>query len=216
MSSLAASGIAAGPSFAAIATVMVGRARLASGPGPCRHRRRGYPNVPKAAARFESAVLPKRTRLSMETRKLFARLYLEGLSSGDSEPVFRQLLGETAPLSANTVLRIKEEWQTEDEAWRGRPLENERFLYVWADGIYLGAGLEKEKGCLLTLLGASADGSKDLIAMELGYRESKTSWADVLRGLGARGLRAPLLLICLLYTSPSPRDLSTSRMPSSA
>jgi transposase-like protein len=131
----------------------------------------------------------------METQKLFARLYLEGLSSGDFEPVFRQLLGETAPLSATTVLRIKEEWQAEYEAWRGRPLENERFLYVWVDGIYLGAGLEKEKSCLLTLLGARADGSKDLIAMELGYRESKSSWADVLRGLSARGLRAPLLLI---------------------
>jgi putative transposase len=144
---------------------------------------------------FESAVLPKRTRLSMETQKLFARLYLEGLSSGDFEPVFRQLLGETAPLSANTMLRIKEEWEAEYKAWRERPLDRERFVYVWADGIYLGAGLEKENSCLLTLLGARADGSKELIAMELGYRESKASWADVLRGLAERGLRGPVVLI---------------------
>ena len=144
---------------------------------------------------FESAVLPKRTRLSMETQKLFARLYLEGLSSGDFEPVFRQLLGETAPLSPNTMLRIKEEWEAEYKAWRERPLEHEHFIYVWADGIYLGAGLEKENSCLLTLLGARVDGSKELIAMELGYRESKASWSDVLRGLAERGLRAPVVLI---------------------
>ena len=81
------------------------------------------------------------------------------------------------------------------QGWRERPLENERFVYVWADGIYLGAGLEKENSCLLTLLGARADGTKDLIAMEIGYRESTASWGDVLRHLRARGLRAPVVLI---------------------
>lgn len=91
-------------------------------------------DTPEGSA-FESAVLPKRTRLSMETQKLFARLYLEGLSTGDFEPVFRQLLGETAPLSPNTMIRIKEEWEAEYKAWRERPLENERFIYTWADGV---------------------------------------------------------------------------------
>ena len=152
-------------------------------------------DTPAGAAAFESKVLPNRTRLSLETQKLFARLYLEGLSTGDFEPVFRQLLGETAPLSPNTMIRLKAEWQGEYEAWRGRPLEHERFLYVWADGIYLGAGLEKENSCLLTLIGAQSDGTKALIAMELGYRESKASWADLLRQLRDRGLRAPLLMI---------------------
>lgn len=152
-------------------------------------------DTPAGSAGFESKVLPKRTRLSLETQKLFARLYLEGLSSGDFEPVFRQLLGESAPLSSNTLVRIKMEWQGDYEAWRNRPLEHERFVYVWADGIYLGAGLERENSCLLTLIGARADGTKELIAMELGYRESKASWADVLRQLRDRGLRAPLLLI---------------------
>lgn len=151
-------------------------------------------DTPEGSA-FESAVLPKRTRLSMETQKLFARLYLEGLSTGDFEPVFRQLLGETAPLSPNTMIRIKEEWEAEYKAWRERPLENERFIYTWADGVYLGAGLEKENSCLLTLLGVRADGTKDLIAMEIGYRESTASWGDVLRSLRDRGLRAPLVLI---------------------
>ena len=68
-------------------------------------------------------------------------------------------------------------------------------MYCWADGIYLGAGLEKESSCLLTLIGARADGTKDLIAMELGYRESKTSWGDVLCSLRDRGLRPPVLMI---------------------
>ena len=152
-------------------------------------------DTPEAAARFESKVLPKRTRLSLETQKLFARLYLEGLSTGDFEPVFRQLLGESAPLSPNTMIRIKAEWQAEYEAWRSRPLEDERIVYSWADGIYLGAGLEKENSCLLTLIGARADGTKELIAMEIGYRESKASWGDVLRSLRDRRLRAPLLMI---------------------
>lgn len=152
-------------------------------------------DVPEEMPAFESAILPKRKRLSLETQKLFCQLYLEGLSSGDFEPVFRQLLGETAPLSANTILRLKEEWEQEYEAWRQRSLELERFVYVWADGIYLGAGLEKENSCLLTIVGARADGTKELLAMEIGYRESKASWGDVLRDLRDRGLRAPLLAI---------------------
>jgi transposase-like protein len=152
-------------------------------------------DVPAGRPPFESAVLPKRKRLSLETQKLFCRLYLEGLSTGDFEPVFRQLLGETAPLSPNTIVRLKEEWEQEYEAWRRRPLEQEHFVYAWADGIYLGAGLEKEHSCVLTIVAARADGTKELLAMEIGYRESKASWGDVLPGLRDRGLRAPLLMI---------------------
>jgi len=152
-------------------------------------------DVPEGTRPFESAILPKRRRLSMETQRLFCQLYLEGLSSGDFEPVFRQLLGETAPLSANTILRLKEEWEQEYQAWRRQPLTDEGYVYWWADGIYLGAGLEKENSCLLTIVGARADGTKELIAMEIGYRESKASWGDVLRQLRDRGLRAPGLVI---------------------
>jgi len=152
-------------------------------------------DTPPSTPQFESRVLPKRKRMSHETQKLFARLYLEGLSTGDFEPVFRQLLGETAPLSASTLIRIKAEWQAEYEAWRNRALASERFVYIWADAIYLGAGLEKQTSCLLTLIGARADGTKELLTMDIGYRESKLSWADVLRHLRDRGLRAPLLVI---------------------
>ena len=83
-------------------------------------------DVPTEMPPFESAILPKRKRLSLETQKLFCQLYLEGLSSGDFEPVFRQLLGETAPLSPNTIVRLKQEWEQEYEAWRRRPLDLER------------------------------------------------------------------------------------------
>lgn len=152
-------------------------------------------DVPEQTPAFESAILPKRKRLSLETQKLFCQLYLEGLSSGDFEPVFRQLLGETAPLSPNTILRLKDEWEQEYEAWRRRPLDLERFVYAWSDGIYLGAGLEKENSCLLTIVAARADGTKELLAMEIGYRESKASWADVLRDLRDRGLKEPRLWI---------------------
>ncbi len=104
-------------------------------------------------------------------------------------------MGEGAPLSPNTILRLKQEWEQEYQVWRRRPLKDARFSYVWADGIYLGVGLEKEHSCLLTLLGARADGTKELLALELGYRESTASWGDLLRNLRDRGLRAPLLVI---------------------
>ena len=152
-------------------------------------------DVPSEVPPFESALLPKRKRLSMETQKLFTRLYLEGLSSGDFEPVFRQLLGETAPLSADTIVRLKQDWEQEYGAWRRRPLDLERYVYAWADGIYLAAGLEKENSCLLTIVAARADGSKELLGMEIGYRESRASWADLLRDLRERGLQGPLLWI---------------------
>jgi len=153
-------------------------------------------DLPAGAAPFESALLPKRRYLSLETQRLFARLYLEGLSSGDFEPAFRQLLGlgEKAPLSASTIVRLKDTWADEYAAWGRHPI-TARYAYCWADGIWLGAGLEEEKSCLLVVIGAREDGEKELLAMGLGYRESTESWAGVLRDLRERGLAAPLLAI---------------------
>jgi putative transposase len=151
-------------------------------------------DLPEGSAPFESAILPKRRYLSMETQRLFARLYLEGLSSGDFEPAFRQLMGEEATLSASTIIRLKTEWQAEYETFRSRPITS-RYAYIWCDGVYLGAGLEKEHSCLLVVIGAREDGRKELLAMELGYRESTESWAGVLRSLRERGLVAPLLAV---------------------
>lgn len=151
-------------------------------------------DLPAGAAPFESALLPRRRYLSLETQRLFARLYLEGLSSGDFEPAFRQLLGEKAPLSASTIVRLKDAWADEYAAWGQRSI-TARYAYIYADGIYLGAGLEDEQSCLLVIIGAREDGEKELLAMGLGYRESAESWAGVLRDLRERGLAAPLLAI---------------------
>ena len=151
-------------------------------------------DLPPGSEPFESSILPKRRYLSMETQRLFARLYLEGLSSGDFEPAFRQLMGEEATLSASTIIRLKTEWQAEYETFRSRSITS-RYAYIWVDGIYLGAGLEKEHSCLLVVIGAREDGRKELLAMELGYRESTESWAGTLRSLRERGLVTPLLAV---------------------
>ncbi len=170
-----------------------GRPRaVAIGTWPVEVRAPRIRDLPGDEPPFHSSILPRRRMLSAETQRLFARLYLEGLSSGDFEPAFRELLGEYATLSSSTILRLKEEWATEYAAWRVRPL-SARYAYCWADGIYLGAGLEPENSCLLVVVGAREDGRKELLAMELGYRESTESWAGVLRGLRERGMEAPLL-----------------------
>ncbi|HET8571490.1 MAG TPA: transposase, partial [Candidatus Limnocylindria bacterium] len=156
-----------------------GRPRaVAIGTWPVEVRAPRVRDLPDDVEPFHSSILPRRRMLSAETQRLFARLYLEGLSSGDFEPAFRELLGETAPLSGSTILRLKDEWATEYAAWRVRPL-SARYAYIWADGIYLGAGIELENSCLLVVVGAREDGRKELLAMVLGYRESTASWAGV-------------------------------------
>ena len=140
---------------------------------------------------FQSQIVWRYQRASETIRRLFARLYLEGLATGDFEPVFRELVGETTALSPNAIVRLKECWEQEYEAWRKRPLWERRYAYVWTDGVYLDAGTEVEKTALLCVVGARDDGEKELLAMESGYRESTESWAEVLRNLRNRGLEAP-------------------------
>jgi putative transposase len=144
---------------------------------------------------FQSGVVERYQRSSKATQELFVRLYLEGLATGDFEPVFRELVGETTALSANAVVRLKQRWAEEYEAWRQRSLRDHRYAYIWSDGVYLGAGGEAERTALLCVLDAREDGTKELLALELGYRESTESWAGALRGLRDRGLVAPLVAI---------------------
>jgi putative transposase len=154
-------------------------------------------DVPKEVAPdgYHSQIVVRYERRSKTQERLLVRLYLEGLASGDFEPVFRALVGDTAALSPSSILRLKEEWQAEYEAWRTRPL-TERYVYLWADGIYLKAGLEREKTAVLVIIGVRADGRKELLAMEEGYRESTASWAEVLRSVRDRGLvEAPLVAV---------------------
>ena len=144
---------------------------------------------------FHSQVVHRYERASAGTQALFAQLYLEGLATGDFEPVFRELVGETTALSPTAICRLKERWADEYTTWKQRPLREHQYAYIWADGVYLGVGSEEQKSALLCVVGAREDGTKELLALELGYRESTQSWQDLLRDLRDRGLTAPLLAI---------------------
>lgn len=153
------------------------------------------PRIRNLEERFVSRVLPLFRRQSREVRELLPELYLHGLASGDFELALRGLLGAGAPLSASSLQRLKEKWGLEYKQWQGAPIEDSQLAYLWADGIYVKAGLGKEKTALLVVIGAMQDGSKRVLAVEVGYRESKDSWAVVLRQLKQRGLKTVRLMV---------------------
>ena len=107
----------------------------------------------------------------------------------------RGLLGEGAPLSKSSIRRLRAGWTAEFEEWSQRRLEGREVVYVWADGIYVKAGLERDKAALLVVLGAMRDGTKEVLALRSGYRESVESCSEVLRDVKARGIEAPRLLM---------------------
>jgi transposase-like protein len=137
---------------------------------------------------FESKVLPLFKRRSKEVGEMLPELYLHGLSKGDFDLALRGLLGDGAPLSASSIDRLKVKWQFEYEQWKQQDLSSLKVVYQWADGIYVKAGLEKDKAALLIIIGALTSGKKVFLACENGYRESKEAWSEVLRDLMARGL----------------------------
>ena len=145
--------------------------------------------------RFESRVLPLFERRTKEVRELIPELYLHGLAEGDFDLALRGLLGEDAPLSKPTIRRLKAVWAEEFEGWRNRSLEGREVVYVWADGIYVKAGLERDKAALLVVIGAMSDGTKEVLALTSGYRESTEAWTAVFRDLMARGLGEPRLAV---------------------
>lgn len=153
------------------------------------------PRVRDLGERFKSKVLPMFKRQTQQVRDLIPELYLHGLASGDFELALRHLLGEGAPLSASSLHRLKEKWQGEYEQWKSTAIEERDWAYLWADGIYVKAGLGKEKAALLVVIGVQRDGSKRFLALEPGYRESKESWAEVLRQLKTRGLNSVRLFV---------------------
>ncbi len=144
---------------------------------------------------FESKVLPLFKRRTKELGEMLPELYLHGLAKGDFELALRGLLGEGAPLSSSSIQRLKAKWQAEYEEWKREDLTGVKLTYQWADGIYVKAGLEKDKAALLVVIGALSNGQKKLLACESGYRESKESWKSVLRGLMDRGLKLGRLTI---------------------
>jgi hypothetical protein len=121
--------------------------------------------------------------------------YLRGLSSGDFGPALERFLGSGAGLSAATITRLTAQWQDEAAAFNKRSLAGTDYVHCWVDGIHLKVRLEQDKVCLLVIIGVRADGTKELVALDDGHRESTESWADLLRSLRRRGMRAPVLAV---------------------
>ncbi|MGW2650529.1 IS256 family transposase [Streptomyces sp. NPDC001393] len=145
--------------------------------------------------RFSSAILPPWCRKSLKISEVLPLLYLHGLSSGDFVPALEQFLGSSAGLSPATVTRLTQQWQADHAAFMDRDLAEVDYVYVWADGIHLSVRLEEAKACVLVLIGVRPDGSKELVALKDGYRESAESWADVRRDCARRCMRAPVLAV---------------------
>ncbi len=143
--------------------------------------------------RFTSAILPPWCRRSPKVAEVLPLLYLHGLSSQDFVPALEGFLGTAAGLSAKTVQRLTEQWQDEAAAFAGRDLSGVDYVYVWADGVHVNVRLDEERLCLLVLIGVRTDGTKELITLTDGYRESTGSWGDLLRDARRRGMRAPVL-----------------------
>jgi len=148
--------------------------------------------------RFSSTILPPYLRRTRRIDELIPWLYLKGVSTGDFTDALKALLGPQAPgLSATNIVRLKSCWQQEWTAWSKRSLEGKHYVYVWADGVHFNIRLEdpgNNKQCILVLMGATADGKKELIAITDGYRESTQSWRELLLDIKQRGVsQAPKL-----------------------
>lgn len=145
--------------------------------------------------RFASAILPAWARKSPRVAEVLPLLYLHGLSSSDFGPALEQFLGSSNGLSAATITRMTKDWSDEAKAFNKRSLADTDFVYVWVDGIHLKVRLEQDKVCLLVIVGVRADGTKELVALDDGHRESSESWLDLLRSCKRRGMRAPVLAV---------------------
>ncbi len=151
------------------------------------------PRVRGLSERFQSRILPLFQRQTREVSELLPELYLHGLAEGDFDLALRGLLGEGAPLSASSIARLKVVWQAEYEAWKGRSLAELEVVYLWVDGVYVKAGLEKDKAAVLVAVAALRDGRKVVVAVESGARESTASWSALLRDLKERGMSSLVL-----------------------
>jgi putative transposase len=146
--------------------------------------------------RFTSEILPSYMRRAPKVTEVLPILYLRGLSTGDFKAALPILLGEEATgLSPTTITRLTATWEAEYQAWRTRSLAESDFVYVWVDGVHFRVRLEEDRLCTLVMIGVRPDGTKELVAVEDGYRESTDSWATVLRDLKRRGLRAPVVAV---------------------
>ena len=182
-----------------------GRARLVRhGHGPQRTIQTGIGPVPVRRAKlrdrgagengaegitFTSAILPRWARRTKSLDALLPVLYLRGISTGDFQEALAALLGDDAAnLSPSVIGRLKEEWTIEYDRWQRRNLSAKRYVYIWADGVYLQARMEDAAACMLVIIGATPEGRKELVGFQVGVRESAQSWREMLVDLKARGL----------------------------
>ena len=150
----------------------------------------------RADHRFVSQILPPYMRRSPRLEEALPVLYLRGLSTSDFSEALGVLLGtEAVGFSATTITRLLQVWQGEYEVWRKRSLKGKEYIYIWADGVYFNVRLEEDRLVCLVVVGVRPDGRKEVIALEDGYRESKESWASVLRDLRRRGMAPPVLAV---------------------
>src|SRR4051812_31639137 len=145
--------------------------------------------------RFRSAIVPPWARKSPKVAEVLPLMYLHGMSSGDFAPALAGFFGSAAGLPASVVPRLTTQWQAEQRTFAARDLSDRDFVYVWADGVHFNVRLEEDRLCCLVIVGARVDGTKELVAIADGYRESTESWADLLRSLRRRGMRAPVLAV---------------------
>jgi putative transposase len=145
--------------------------------------------------RFRSVILPPWCRKSPKVAEVLPLLYLHGLSTGDFVPALTAFFGSAAGLSAAVITRLVAAWQADHEAFSRRDLTDRDYVYVWADGVHFRVRLEQARLCCLVLVGVRADGTKELVAVADGERESTDSWAEVLRDLRRRGMQAPVVAV---------------------
>ena len=140
-------------------------------------------------ARFSSNILPRWARRSKSLDALLPVLYLRGISTGDFQEALSAILGPEAPnLSPGVISRLTASWEKEHEAWQRRDLSARRYVYVWADGVYLQARMEPQAECILVVIGATPEGKKELVGFQVGICESAQSWRELLVDIKARGL----------------------------
>src|SRR6266508_3853138 len=191
----------------------------AAGPVPVRAPRVNDKRTDPATGerkRFASAILPAWERKSPRVAEVLPLLYLHGLSSSDFGPALTQFLGTSHGLSAATITRLTKDWQDEATTFNKRSLAGTDYVYCWVDGIHLKVRLEQDKVCLLVMIGVRADGTKELIALDDGHRESTESSLDLLRGCKRRGMPRRCSRSATVPWGPGPRSARCSPRPASS
>jgi putative transposase len=173
---------------------------VATGAGPVeieapRVNDRRVDEVTGERCRFRSSIIPPWARKSPKVAEVLPLMYLHGMSSGDFAPALSEFFGSAAGLSASVVTRLTRAWQDEAERFSTRSLADRDYVYIWADGVHFNVRLDESRLCALVIVGVRADGTKELVAICDGERESTESWADVMRGLRRRGMTAPVVAV---------------------